>query len=238
MKKVIGLVLSLITVLQAAVCLSTNVTAATTHRHTYTTIIEGIGNNSKHQKTRKCTSCGYVSSVSQQIHQKGTIISYSQLDTSKHTITYRCKTQGCGETFTSTGNHSWKTLNPQDKNTTHHEIIKQCKYCNATKSDLKSHSYSSSGFCKCGRMKPEGRPATNKKGKGMCTLIGRPLGVGDLWVYPKCPNCQSSSCTWVRDEKIGGLPKSFNSGTVVKHQHVRCNNCGKEYTNKCFTVVE
>lgn len=241
-KKITGMVLSAIIALQAFGFGGISAAAAASaHRHTYKTYASGIGDNKKHQLIRKCTSCGNVSSTSKFSHTRGSIIRYERLDATKHNAVYQCKTNKnrtteCGEQFRTALYHRWQTLSPQDRDVTYHTVTKQCKDCGETKSELKKHSYSK-GVCKCGRQKSNGIAATAKSKTGYCSLLGRPLG--DKWVYANCPKCGSTSWTKNgKDKKIGKVNAPWSGYTVIYHQYAKCNNCGKKYTNNCYTQHE
>ena len=142
-KQITGMVLSALIVLQAFGVGGISAAAASSHKHTYKTYAYGIGDNKKHQLVRKCTSCGNVASTNNSSHIRGSIIRYERLNATKHNAVYQCKTNKnktteCGEQFRSALSHRWQTLSPQDRDVTYHTVIKQCKDCGETKSELKN----------------------------------------------------------------------------------------------------
>lgn len=235
MKKFLGTILAVVFAVQATGMFSNEAIAAAKHKHNYVTRAQGMNDNKKHKTIRECTTCGSVSRTSTASHQKGSVVRYDKYTEKQHYIVYQCKTDGCGEHFTKTGSHDWKTLPAEDTNETYHTVTKQCEDCGQTKSELKKHSYSK-GVCKCGHSKSSGVTATTKDKKGHCyTELNK--WFNDNWVYSRCPSCNSSKWTIDYVETIGKTRQVWSGWRVVKHQHVICE-CGEPYTNKCYVDIE
>lgn len=229
MKRILGVILSTILICQGVGV--TNVAAATKHRHSYTTVTEGIQDNNKHRQIKKCTTCGYILRTVLVSHVKGDIVGYKTNTEKKHYVEYKCKK--CSETFTREASHKWEKISTVKKDETYHAINHRCKDCGQTKEELKKHTYSK-GICRqCGHNKSQGVTATTQNKSGYCySLLGK--WFNDNWVYAKCPSCNSSNWTMDYVETIGKTRAVWSGYMVVKHQHVKCSNCGKKYTNKCY----
>lgn len=216
-----GVILSAIIAVQAVGVFNTDVLAASKHSHKYKTYYEGMQDETKHRTVTKCTTCGNVNKTGQATHSRGSIVGYSTYNANRHYVTYKCK--NCGENYKKTASHVWDKATYTSKNGNYHTVTQKCKNCGATKSSDKKHSFSR-GICKCGRNISQGRPATTRRGKGLCGL-----GV-DAWVYPRCNKCNSDEWEFDYNQYIG-----YFAGTRRKiHQHVRCTNCGNKYTNLCY----
>lgn len=230
MKKILGLMFAAIIAVQG-MC-TTAAFAASKHSHSYKTFITGGLDEKYHSTVRKCTSCGYVQKNGKELHKTtGKPVRYEQYSTGQHYGIYTCKDSkgnGCGATVKKKYSHKWTTLAPVDKDATWHTVTKKCTQCGATKSEQKKHSYSIN-MCKCGRKRM--MPATTKNRTGTCGIYGKPMN--DLWVFAACPSCGSKNCREGWDEEITGMKVSYSNIRVI-HQHVICNNCGREYTNRCY----
>lgn len=205
--------------------------AASGHRHTYTTVTSFIDDN-KHSYKKYCTGCGRVSTNSTRNHTaayQNSQCSASPYNSSKHLLKNYCKV--CNHEFNRQVSHISATKYKQEDENVHYQI----RYCkqNGCGYELSSKKvkHSGKGVCRlCGYQN------TSKvyKGVGECAVyLGN--GFNDLWIYKNCPKCGSYSSTDIWEKPIkSNVPAVGGRRVSIYHIKVRCNDCGKEYWNKCF----